>query len=248
MSVSSAVRRAMGPLEVRRIALAVFAALILGAIANFALTPRVHVANSRDRDLETLVPKKFAGWTEQPVASIVLPDPSSERLVNKIYNEVLTRVYTDAAGDRIMLVIAYGGDQSDALQLHRPEVCYAANGYDIGRVYEQHERLGGRGLKLTRVETNNGPMYEPVTYWMRVGDRQVTNNLDRQLAKLSDGLRGRIPDGVLVRVSTRTFGNDPAAQYRVQDRFIGDFLKSLDPATEEMLVGRRAMAASAAKE
>jgi EpsI family protein len=34
-------------------------------------------------------------------------------------------------GYRIMLSIAYGKNQSDALQLHKPEICYPAQGFTL---------------------------------------------------------------------------------------------------------------------
>ncbi|MFZ1991410.1 MAG: exosortase C-terminal domain/associated protein EpsI, partial [Alphaproteobacteria bacterium] len=97
-----------------------------------------------------------------------------------------------------------------------------------------------------RVAPRDAVAREPVSYWMRVGDRLVTTNMDRQLAKLTDGLKGIIPDGVLVRVSTRTGSANLAADYAVQDRFIADVLANIDPKTQELLVGPGAVARSAA--
>ncbi|HXZ69037.1 MAG TPA: EpsI family protein, partial [Alphaproteobacteria bacterium] len=114
---------------------------------------------------------------------------------------------------------------------------YLANGYAVGTPYYEDKVYDGREIHIARVPTRDAEAREPVSYWMRVGNRLVTTNMDRQLAKLMDGLRGIIPDGVLVRVSTRTTSADLAADYAVQDRFIADVLANIDPKTEELLIG-----------
>lgn len=237
------IERAMGPFRVRPIALIVLALLLAAVGATIAMTPRIHISDSRNRDLENLVPKAFAGWTMVTTEGLVMPDPGRELLVNKLYNTVLTRIYRDGAGNEVEFLIAYGGDQSDALQLHRPEVCYLANGYSVGKPFYEDKTYAGHEIHIARVATRDAVAREPVSYWMRVGNRLVTTNMDRQLAKLMDGVRGIIPDGVLVRVSTRTASANLAADYAVQDRFIADVLQNIDPKTQELLVG----SASAAK-
>ena len=246
-AIPSTIERVMGPFRVRGVALIVLALLLVTVGVNYALTPRIHVSDSRNRDLESLVPKQFAGWTTEKTDGLVMPDPDKQRLVNKIYNTVLTRVYRDGAGHEVEFLIAYGGDQSDSLQLHRPETCYLANGYSVGAPHYEDKTYAGHDIHIARVRTYDAQAREPVSYWMRVGDRLVTTNMDRQLAKLMDGLHGLIPDGVLVRVSTRTASTNLAADYVVQDRFIADMLASLDPKTQELLVGPAALAKTAAK-
>lgn len=245
-ALAASVERAMGPFRVRPLALIVLVALLAAAASTIAMTPRLHMSDSRNRDLETLVPKAFAGWTVEKTDGLVMPDPDRERLVNKLYNSVLTRVYRDRAGNEVELLIAYGGDQSDALQLHRPETCYLSNGYAVEPPYYEDKIYAGHEIHVARVRTHNAVVHEPVSYWMRVGNRLVTTNMDRQLAKLMDGLRGIIPDGVLVRVSSRTMSADIAGAYAMQDRFIADMLASLDRKTQELLTGPSAMPAAAA--
>lgn len=236
-ALPASIERAMGPFRLRPVALIVLALLLAAVGATIAMTPRIHMSDSRNRDLEALVPKAFAGWTMERTDGLVMPDPDRERLVNKLYNTVLTRIYRDQAGHEIEFLIAYGGDQSDALQLHRPETCYLSNGYAVAAPYYDDKTYAGSEIHIARVRTRDAAVREPVSYWMRVGDRLVTTNMDRQLAKLTDGLRGVIPDGVLVRVSSRTASDDVAAAYAVQDSFIADMLASLDPGTRELLVG-----------
>ncbi|MFO1186760.1 MAG: EpsI family protein [Alphaproteobacteria bacterium] len=215
--------------------------MVFGAVASFAMTPRHRIADQRNTDLETIIPRAFGAWQEEAAAGkLVLPDPEANRLANKIYNKILARSYTNKAGQTVMLVIAYGGDQSDALQLHRPEVCYAANGYRVAGLHYDHRTVARHDLVLARVDTADQYANEIVTYWMRVGERQVTTTMDRQLVKLLAGLHGIIPDGVLFRVSTRTLSQDASQEYKVHDAFIADLLSVLGPEEQRLLVGRGA--------
>ncbi len=73
------------------------------------------------------------GWSERPSNAIVAPAEENS-LAARLYNQSLARLYVNAAGEGVMLVIAYGNTQSDSLQLHRPEVCYPAFGFDADRL------------------------------------------------------------------------------------------------------------------
>ena len=82
--------------------------------------------------LADLVPQKFGRWQvdDRSVGGIV--DPQTEAMLNKLYGQILNRVYVDPDGHRIMLSIAYGADQADDdVQLHYPEVCYPAQGFRV---------------------------------------------------------------------------------------------------------------------
>jgi hypothetical protein len=58
-----------------------------------------------------------------------------------------------------------------------------------------------------------------------------------QLAQLRYGLRGEIPDGLLVRVSS--LSNDPDAAYHLQSQFLEALLANVDDATRARLLGSR---------
>ena len=236
--------RSFQPPSVRSTVTLGFLLMVFGAVAAVAMTPRDRVADHRNYDLEHIVPTSFAGWREEEGDKLVLPDPSANTLADKIYNRVLARTYRGSSGEHVMLVIAYGGDQSDQLQLHRPEVCYAANGYHVEGLHFTRQHLAGYDLVMARLDTSDHYGHEDVSYWMRVGDRQVTTNMDRQWVKLVSGLHGVIPDGVLVRVSSRTGAGDADRQYAIHDRFIADLVAQLDGNARQLLIGRGAQGAS----
>jgi hypothetical protein len=63
----------------------------------------------------------------------------------------------------------------------------------------------------------------------------ATGVFDRQIARMKYGLRGIIPDGALIRVST--VGLSEAAAYNLQDQFIHDLLGALSPRDRKFFTG-----------
>ena len=61
---------------------------------------------------------------------------------------------------------------------------------------------GASPVRLTRLITERGKRFEPVSYWLRTGNEVATGIVDQQLIRLKYGLQGVIPDGALVRIST----------------------------------------------
>ena len=184
---------------------AVIALLLMVCAAAFAnwMTPTVHMSDELGKpDLETLFPKEFNGWRLDARAAMVLPSPETQALLNSIYNQTLTRTYINAAGYRIMLSVAYGGDQSDGTRAHLPERCYPAQGFQITANASGLLELDGRKVAVRRLMAKYGQRDEPITYWLVVGDRVTVSRLDQKFAQFRLGLKGLIPDGMLVRVSS----------------------------------------------
>lgn len=201
-----------------------------------ALTPTQKVSEARANfSLDAMVPKSFAGWTVDTSVVPLTPDPTQKELIAALYDQTLSRTYVNAQGQRVMLSIAYGGDQSKQLQLHLPEVCYVAQGFDM--VKDRRDELGtGYGkVPVKRLVARQNARNEPITYWITLGDKAVRSGLDQKMQRFVYGLSGRIPDGMLVRVST--IDADEAGAYRVQDRFVNQMLSALDPQARTRLMG-----------
>lgn len=185
--------------------------------------------------LESAVPRQFGDWRELPAGFFQVVNPQTQELLDKIYSQILTRTYVDANGYRIMLSIAYGSDQRGSLQVHKPEVCYPAQGF----VLEQNEpgslvtALGA--IPVRRLLTTLGTRREPVTYWFTVGDTAIEGKLQKRLADLRYGLTGRIPDGMLFRVSS--IDPDSTRAYRVQDLFVDQLLAAVSAEDRKRLSG-----------
>jgi EpsI family protein len=147
--------------------------------------------------LETMIPKQFGDWREEPQWIVQVVNPQTQELLDKLYSQTLARTYINPSGYRIMLSLAYGSDQRGALQAHKPEVCYPAQGFTLHRNQASQLATPFGEIPAQRLFTSLGARQEPVTYWFTVGDKAVQGKLQRRLAKLSYGLTGRIPDGML---------------------------------------------------
>jgi EpsI family protein len=201
-----------------------------------ALTPTQKVADARANfNLDTMIPKSFAGWTIDSSVVPLTPDPNQKELIAALYDQTLSRTYVNAQGQRVMLSIAYGGDQSKQLQLHLPEVCYVAQGFDMLKDRRDELATGFGKLPVKRLVARQNARNEPITYWITIGDKAVMSGLDQKLQRFMYGLSGRIPDGMLVRVST--IEADEASAWKVQDRFVNQMLSALDPQARSRLLG-----------
>jgi EpsI family protein len=209
--------------------------MVAAAGLTIAATPTVRMADDDPKiDLEKVIPERFGEWQIDPSIVPVAVAADVQARLDKIYNQTLSRTYVGADGQRVMLSIAYGGDQSDAMQVHRPEVCYASQGFDVfanalGRVATDYGTLPVR-----RLVARSGTRNEPITYWIVVGDRVATGSLEQKLAQLRYGFTGKIPDGMLVRVSS--ISRDSRA-YEVQDRFVRELLSAVSAEQRARIAG-----------
>ena len=217
-------------------ALVVAACMLVTAAATVALTPTHRLSDAAAPvDLDTMVPREFGGWRLDPRIVPVSVSPEVKAKLDKIYNQTLSRTYVNGSGERIMLSIAYGGDQSDAMRAHRPEVCYTAQGFQVSPLLKGTIAFASGELPVMRLVAQQGARHEPITYWMTVGDRVVVTGVEQKLAQLRYGFAGSIPDGMLVRISS--IGRDADAAYRVQTSFAADLMAALTPQARIRLVG-----------
>jgi EpsI family protein len=189
--------------------------------------------------LETMIPNEFGDWREAPDRIVQVVNPQTQELLDKLYSQILTRIYVNTEGYRIMLSMAYGSDQRGALQAHKPEVCYPAQGFTLHRTEASQLATPFGTIPAQRLFTTKGPREEPVTYWFTVGDKAVQGKLQKRLVDLRYGLTGRIPDGMLFRVSS--IDPDQARANRMQDRFINQLLETVSPAERKRLSGLGAL-------
>ena len=203
-----------------------------------ALKPTKKIADQGPKiELETLIPKHFGEWHEELVVSTQVVDPQQKATIDKIYNQTLSRTYVSAQGYRIMLSLAYGGDQSDAMQVHKPEVCYPAQGFTLNEKHADTLQLGNGSIPVSRVSTSLGQRNEPIAYWVTIGDRVVNSGgIQKKLVEMRYGLGGNIPDGMLIRVSS--IDADNARAYEMHDRFSNQMLEALAPEARVRLAGK----------
>lgn len=184
--------------------------------------------------LEAMIPKRFGDWREEPQRIVQVINPQVQEILDQTYSQLLTRNYVSADGYRIMLSIAYGADQRGPLRAHDPESCYPAQGFTLHRREASMLATPFGEIPVRRLFTSRGSRVEPLTYWVRVGDKAV-HGWQSKLVELSYTLTGRIPDGLIFRVSS--IDPDQGRASRFQHQFINQLLQSVTPAERRHLIG-----------
>ncbi|MFL6602482.1 MAG: exosortase C-terminal domain/associated protein EpsI [Steroidobacteraceae bacterium] len=238
--------------------LAISAAMLLTAVLAYAIAPTRQVA-ADSVALERMIPKRFGEWVEQGATlEQVSPQiggqagqsddqsdgqggpPNGSRTAHALYDQVLMRTYRrQSDGELVMLALAYGRRQVQEFKIHRPELCYYSQGYDVRFVGRSHVALGPHfGVDSNLLMTRNRARYEPVTYWIRVGDQISRSAWETRWLIFKDGISGSVPDGILVRASSVVATEaDSASAFRVQKVFFADLYNSLSPAARAAIAG-----------
>ena len=218
-----------------RIALLIAALMIAASVGAVVAKPSVKVADEAPISLEKMVPLQFGDWREEPQRYVQIVDPQTKELLDKIYSQILNRTYVNSSGYRVMLALAYGSDQRGSLQAHKPEICYPAQGFTITRNEGGTLATAFGEISVRRLFGNLGSRQEPVTYWFTVGDQVAMSTTQRKLVELRLGLTGRIPDGMLFRVSS--IDPDQSRAYEAQAQFVNQLLQAVPPADRQRLSG-----------
>lgn len=188
---------------------------LMGAtfILSIVFQPDQYLAKTQNPiRLDADIPSRFGEWQVDPDITPVLPDPVVLQKLASIYSQVLAKTYIDKAGRHVMLSIAYGQDQrDDSSQVHRPEFCYAAQGFALQRLPESLLAIGQGQLLMHRLTADRISRHENIAYWVVMSGKQISPGWQRKWAQVQYGLQGKIPDGVLMRVSTVDVENDNEA-------------------------------------
>lgn len=209
--------------------------MVVGALLAALLKPTVLLAEQEASiDLARVVPSKIGEWRMVSDGNGLIVDPGQRELIETIYTETINRAYRDSDGYMVMLSIAYGKDQRDALQVHRPEICYPAQGFVL--IDKQRATLAPRGIPVTRLQTRMGNRYEPVSYWTMIGEQPYSGGIAKKLYEVRYGLAGLIPDGMLVRISS--IDRDAEMAYEKQQEFALAMIAALPPDLRSRFAGR----------
>ena len=189
-------------------------------------------------DIDAIVPTRFGDWRIDPLLQQVPPTPDVQASLDRVYDQVVERTYVNSQGEHMMLMVAYGGEQSDALKAHRQEGCYSSQGFEIHDLHAARLDVDGRSIPVTRMLAVRGERSEPVTYWFTMGDRVVMSRLERLRVQASEGWAGRVPDGLLVRISN--LSTDPARAFAAEEEFLAAALAAIPPQQRWRFAGGRA--------
>ena len=210
-----------------------------GVLTRF-MTPVIIPTGQQGKiNLETMIPKEFGVWKLDSSTASSIINPTVRGELEKIYNQTLSRTYINDQGERVMLSIAYGSEQSTDLHVHRPEICYATSGFDVGEISKTFVETTIGRIPVMQLVAKQGIRNEPITYWIRVGDSLTRGWFEQKLTAIGYGLTGKVPDGLLFRVST--ISNNEQDSYRIQRAFLAAILEAVRSEDRHWLVGGLAL-------
>lgn len=228
------------PAPALRRTLGVAAAMALAAVAAWALTPVTRSAEPVAQ-LAQVLPTQFAQWRMLPDTGLMAPvSDGTDTSIDQPYDQTVMRRYVDPAGRTVMLAVAWSRYQRQDVKVHRPEVCYPAQGFSI-REPGVDERLAlpdrAEPITVRRLLAQHGNELEAVRYWIRIGTRYGGDGLSTRLYLLREGFQGRVPDGILVRASLRLPANPTATpDYPLLDQFLRDLVAAAPAPARALLV------------
>lgn len=216
------------------------------AVAAFALKPRRRVSLLGRDKLAQIIPMGFGDWTSRDVGDLVAPKEEGS-LASTLYNETVGRIYTHATTrDEVMMLLAHGDTQTDRLQLHRPEKCYPAVGYEVSLNQPYKVALTSQDAIPSRMLCAKAPNREEyIVYWTRIGEFLPVSGGQQRYDQMSAALNGYIADGLLARFSL--VGQEAGSAIPIIAGFIVGMVRAVHSEKRPALIGTglsRALAAA----
>lgn len=228
--------RMKGVSTMLRTGIVLSALMFLAMTLSILLKPTMQLSEiSAMPNLQEIIPKRFDGWEAEESSVSGIVNPVIEENLWGIYSQLIARTYRHSSGYQVMLSIAYGGDQTRSLQVHRPEVCYAASGFHINQMTKTNLETSIGSLPVMRLVASQDRRREPLTYWIRIGKKLVRGNIEQGFARLTYGLQGYVADGLLFRVSSIDASNENA--FQMQSLFIRDLVLAVPQDSRWSLIG-----------
>jgi EpsI family protein len=185
--------------------------------------PNVRLDYLGNHNLEDVVPKRIGRWDFVTNSGLVIPP--NDQLQLALYSQLLTRVYSDG-NNSIELLIAYSAGETGFLQVHRPEFCYTAAGYQLSDFVLHKVQLPAvHSLTANTLTATRDSSTEKLLYWVRIGDHIPHSWAQQKLIFAEDNLRRLIPDAALIRIST--VGLPDAEALATIDEFAREMIASV---------------------
>ena len=224
----------MSAAQVNRRAFVLGGAMLAAAGGAATRIPQPNSPAIGEEKFKAMVPNIVGGWTFQQASGLVLPP--EDALSDRLYDNLVTRIYTNPAGQVMMLLIAYKNFQNGVLQIHRPEICYPAGGYTLSETAAGEIPIGASApLPVNAFSATGNERDEQVLYWTRIGEAFPVRWSEQRMAVLRANLVQINPDGMLARVSMAS--DDMALSKPVMMKFIADLRAASPPALRRILFG-----------
>ncbi len=215
--------------------------LVIAAGLAVLATPRLH-EDAAPIDMDSVTPNVVGPWRVMSNAALQVGLTTTANDINQPYDQTVMRTYVDDQGHAIQVALAWGRHQRQEIKIHRPELCYPAQGLAVESLKDTQfplllaNRQAVVGKRMI-AQTSAGQK-ELVSYWIRIGSLYSGNAWQTRLHIMQEGLAGRVTDGVLVRVSQRVSNDqDFDAAFARQERFIAD-LYGASPAPLQHILAR----------
>jgi EpsI family protein len=227
----------MNRLKISKKGIALTCILIVTSAAAILLTPKF-APPKETPSLEERLPRRVDDWRAISTSTIQV-GLSTDSSIDQPYNQTVMRSYVNSKGKVINLAVAWGEKQRQEVKIHRPELCYPAQGLQVISLADtafpisQPQNVTGKRM----VAKNNRGQLEAVSYWIRVGLIYSDSAWQTRKHILKEGLSGHIPDGVLVRVSQQVTQDDELeSAFESQEEFASRLVALTDEPTRAMLV------------
>jgi EpsI family protein len=219
------------------------ALMLMAVIAAHLLKPHLYDSRAAE-NLASAVPDHFGDW-HAIATPIAIVDPTRDKDAKAsqpiLYDDILMRGYENSQGAVVLLALAYGKQQRQEFKIHRPELCYIAQGFRLVRMEPIRFPILGVNQQLvsgSRMLVQSQERAEMVSYWIRIGDIYSESAWVTRSYLLKEGMKGRIRDGILVRVSQILPAAEDATQqkYQLQEEFLAELIR-YSPTTANLLIG-----------
>jgi len=213
--------------------------LILCSLILVELRERLLVQGSKP-DLERLVSLHPPGW--KMVEGSQLKFLWNESVLTQ-YDVVASRIYRDTDGRKVLVVMTWSGD-GFRRQGHDQQVCYSASGFTVSSSHSVAISTGTDSIEAMAFTASQPSVEEDVLYW-RVTDgirergvnsrNTIVHRLQR-LIYLSNLFQGKLPDNLMVRVSSvRERDGQPATAHF---DYVKEWPKAISPVDRARIMGR----------
>ena len=206
-------------------------------LAHFAKPSQIRSGDEFNIGLHNIIPDSLNGWKIIPASGTPnIIDPQMEATIRELYTDEVSRAYVNDKQDVIMLSVAYGAHQTDQLKVHEPDICYPAQGFVIDSRNRSVIETDFKAIPVTQLQTHNDRRKEFVTYWVVTGDKIVESNIDRKLIQIKYAFNGKVPSGLIYRVSS--IGQQSGQQFLLQEQFINSFLSTINEVDRQYFLGK----------
>jgi EpsI family protein len=197
------------------------------------------------QSLAQSIPAQFGDWKEvSGVADQIDPGKGTadEPNMDRPYDDVLMRTYQNSRGDVVLLALAYGRNQRQEVKIHRPDVCYTAQGFQLVKRSSMALPMSGTEgapIQGMRMLVKAPGRVEAVSYWIRIGDLYSRSAWQTRTHIFTEGLHGRVVDGILVRVSqvVPDAASATTQRFALQEDFLAQLVHALPADARGLLIG-----------